>query len=102
MSQPTDELNSLGYNSSQPDIDFAPKPPVNSQDEIDLPTIKRMFALIKQRRAYYDSNAALSIGIDLTIENQVIVNRKVIQHIDELEALLRSTMSKIEEVHNER
>lgn len=102
MTTGNDELSNLGYNSSQPDFDFAPRVEVKAQDQADLPALERAFKVLAARKSYYNSTAAVDFGVDLTVENQMIINRKMLSHIQELETLLSSTIVSVREKMNER
>jgi len=95
-----DELNSLGYVSSAPDFDFAPKVEVKAQDEADLPTMEKCMKTLENRKAHYNSRDALVYGVDLTIENQLIINTRMVSHIQELESMLTSTINQVKEKIN--
>lgn len=97
-----DELNNLGYASSAPDFSgLAPATNTKPQDEADLPALLMVSRLLANRRAYYTSVESLSIG-DLTVENQLIINKKVLFHIQELENLVNTTVQRVKERLNER
>jgi hypothetical protein len=97
-----DELNSLGYASSAPDFSgLAPATSTKPQDEADLPALLLLSRLLANRRAYYSSVDSLSYGEDLTVENQLIINKKVVFHIQELENIVTSTVQKVKEKLND-
>jgi hypothetical protein len=98
---PNDELNQLGYASSAPDFDLAPKAEVKAQDEADLPTLEKLFKVLQARKQYYKSTDSLTLG-DLSLDNQLIVNKRIQFHIEELEVLLTSTINKVKEKMNDR
>lgn len=102
MVSANDELTSLGYNSSQPDLDLAPKAEVKPEDQADLPALERVLKVIQQRKAFYDSRAALTYGIDITVENQLIVNTQLVLRLQELESLIMSTITNVREKMNEQ
>lgn len=95
---PNDDLNSLGYTSSAPDFDFAPKDTVKPQDEEDAPTLRRIIKLLDSRKAYYASKASLALGRrNLTIEHQLILDNEHLLLIQELESMIRGTLTKVQE-----
>lgn len=98
---PNDDLNQLGYTSSQPDFDLAPKDVVKPQDEADAPTLERIFKILEARKAQYRSTDWFTLG-DITLENQFIIGRQMQAHIQELESLISSTITKVREHQNER
>lgn len=92
----------LPYISSQPDFDFAPKDIAKPQDEVDAPTLVKIFQVLEARKAYYNSTEAVNFGVDLTVENQMIINKKMLGHIQELENMITSTLTKVKETQDER
>ena len=97
-----DELNSLGYASSAPD--FTGLGPVNEtkpQDEADLPALIMVSRILAARRASYSSIESLTLG-DITLENQLIINKRMELLIHELESLVNGTVKKVKEKLNER
>lgn len=98
---PNDEINQLGYVSSAPDLDFAPKVEVKAQDEADLPALERVSQLLKLRKAYYKSTDNFTLG-DLSLDNQFIINKQMQLHIQELESLVDTVIAKVKEKLNER
>lgn len=99
--QVTDELSSLGYTSSAPDFDLAPKAEVNVQDQADLPTLQKIFKLLQDRKKYYSSTDSLQYGVDLTVEQQLILNRRQQLLIQELESMIFSAVNKVKERDDE-
>lgn len=97
----TDELNLLGYNSSAPDLveDDVPTP----QDEADVPTLKQIQVVFKKRKAFYNSNAALTVNEeDFTIKQQLAVTQAMVREISNLESLVLTTINKVKEKQGER
>lgn len=101
MTTGNDELNTLGYVSSAPDFGIRVEDAQNTQDEADLPTLTLVLQLLTNRKQYYLSTDSLSIG-EMTIENQLIVNKKVLFHIQELEGLVEGAIKRAKEHINER
>lgn len=99
---PNDEINQLGYASSAPDLNLAPEVEQNYQDQADLPALEKAFKMLQARKAYYNSREALTYGVDITVENQLIINTQIVLHIQELESLLTSTITKVREHMNEQ
>lgn len=100
-SDSSDELNLLGYNSSAPDLveDDSPTP----QDEVDVPAMTQVLRLLKKRRAFYNSNAALTVNTkDFSIKQQLALTQQMVIHIDELTSLITTTIGKVKEKQNER
>lgn len=97
-----DELNALGYTSSAPELAdaIAPKVAVNQKDVANLSTLEQVALLLRNRKEYYDSNQALAFGQELTIENQLLVNKKVVWHIQEIESLIITAIKNVKEINN--
>lgn len=87
----------LPYVSSAPDFDLVEDNKVNPQDQVDLSALEAVFKLLESRRVFYDSNSAITIGVDLTIENQMIIHHQMILHIQELESLITTRINKVKE-----
>lgn len=89
----------LGYTSSAPmlvGVDTA-----KTQDVADISTLEQVFKLLEERRAYYVSVDSLTLQDDtFTIEEQLAINKKVLFHIQELEALIGSTVAKVRSTIN--
>ena len=97
MATQQDDLGQLSYISSSPDFNLAPAVDVKPQDELDLPALERVLKVLKTRKAQYQSIETLTYGIDLTVENQLIINTRMVAHIDELESLITSTILMVKE-----
>lgn len=97
MTAKHDELGLLGYVSSAPDFNLAPAVEVKPQDELDLPALERVIKVLKIRKAQYQSIETLTYGIDLTVENQLIINTRMVAHLNELEAMITSTILMVKE-----
>lgn len=95
-----DDLNQLGYVSSAPDFSMAPEVDVKPEDINDLTTLQNVLRLLKDRKKYYESIDSLSLANGLTVENQLLVNKKMVFHIQELESLIDTTIIKIKEKLN--
>ncbi len=100
MTKQNDELNLLGYTSSAPDFNLAPEVEVNYQDQADLPALEKSFKMLANLKNHYNSREALTYGVDLTVENQLIINTRMVVHIQELESLLQSTINQVKEKIN--
>lgn len=89
----------LGYVSSSPD--FAPIDRPNVQDEADIVTLDRVFALLEERRAFYKSvEAVVLTQTDESLREQIKDNKRMLLLIQELETLIRSTINKVREKQN--
>lgn len=89
----------LGYVSSSSNfIDVDPVQEVNVHDEADMPALVKVLQLINDRKAYYASIASLSArDDDFSIEEQLLVNQKVVNHLDEMQVLINDAVSKVKE-----
>lgn len=98
-----DELNALGYTSSAPDFaGLAGATDVRPQDEADLSALIQVSRLLKSRKEYYQRIDSIKFGVDLTVENQSIINTRMTLLIQELEGLVNSTVQQVKETLNER
>lgn len=89
----------LGYVSSSANfIDVDPKIEVNTNDEADMPALVKVLELINDRKAYYVSIASLSVrDADFSVEEQLLVNQKVVNHLDEIQVLINDAIGKVKE-----
>lgn len=91
----------LQYVSSSPLLIDASD--VLPQDEVDLPALEQVKELLNNRRTYYQSVDSLSLeDKTLSIEQQLSVHKKVLFHIQELETLIDSVITKVKEKQNGR
>jgi hypothetical protein len=100
MTKQNDDLNQLGYVSSAPDFSMAPEATLRPEDLAELTTMQNVSRLLKNRKKYYSSVDSLSLGNDLTIENQLLVNKKVVFHIQEVESMIDATITRAKEILN--
>lgn len=86
----------LNYVSSQPLFGGVDEPkPI---DEAELSTLEVVLDVLKNRQAYYESIASLSLDDkNFSIAEQLAINKRVLFHIQELEGLVMSTINKIRE-----
>jgi hypothetical protein len=89
----------LGYVSSAPAfINVDPKQEVNANDEADMPALIKVLTLIEDRKAYYHSVDCLDAREDgVSLKNQLLINEKVVHHLDEMQALVMSAIGKVKE-----
>lgn len=93
----TEELNNLGYASSAPDFaGLMPATQTKAQDEADLPALLHVQRLLANRLDYYRSTDSIAIG-EITVENQLIINKKMVFHIQELQNLVDMTVTRVKE-----
>ena len=97
MNNSTDEL---GYSSSAPDL--VQQDVATPHEQAEIPTLTRLKALHENRKAYFLSVESISLDPkDLEVfsaEAQIAINKKVVFHIQELEALEQSTITKVKEL----
>lgn len=94
-----DDLNRLGYVSSAPDFSSSDIDEPKAQDQVDLPALEAVLKVLKARKAHYKTTDSLQLG-DLSLDNQLIINKQMQFHIQELESLLTSTITKVKEKLN--
>jgi len=89
----------LGYVSSSPNfIDVDPKQEINASDEADTPALIKIIELIEARKAYYSDIASLvALEDEVTLKEQLLINQKVIRHLDELEVQITGAINKVKE-----
>jgi hypothetical protein len=86
----------LGYISSAPLLVGTEE--VKPQDEAEITTLERAFQLLENRQAYYQSIASLSeADRAFDVSEQLRLNKQMLFLIQELEALLASTINKVRE-----
>lgn len=89
-------MEDLDYTSSSPD--FATRAPESHEDEADLSALVRVSKLLANRQAYYQSVDSLSLeDKNLTVEQQLAVNKQVLFHIQELEGLVEGAINNVKE-----
>lgn len=92
-----DELNTLGYASSAPDFSgLTPATDTKPQDEADYPALVMVSRVIASKKALYGSTQSLTLG-ELTLENQLIINKQMEFHIQELEDIINTTVKRVKE-----
>ena len=71
---------------------------VKPQDELDLPTLKRVQALLEQRILEYQTIDRLTVSEDtFTVQQQLAINQSVKYHLEELKLLVDTTILSIKE-----
>lgn len=86
----------LDYISSSPLLN-APVD-TNPTDEADMPALKIVEALLDEQIASYSSIDQLDpSNKDLTIEQQLAVNKKVQTHLQELKIVINTVVEKVRE-----
>lgn len=95
-----DELPS--YVSSSPLLVGTDAP--TAQDEVDVPALEAIFKILAERKAYYNSNSAVSLDPELlkvfSAEAQIHLNQRQVLLIQELETLIANTLNKVKEKQN--
>ena len=83
--------------SSSPLLDTAPVPP-KPQDEVDLPTLKRVQQMLDEQIASYDSVDRLTVDEkELTVVQQLAVSKAIKQHLTEIQVLVDTVITNIKE-----
>ena len=86
----------LDYISSS--ADFAREPEVKTQDEVDLPALKRLAVLIEDKLRMYASIEALTTDETvLTVQQQLAVNKAITTNLQEIKALIDTVTADIKE-----
>lgn len=81
---------------------LAPKVEVKPQDEIDLPTLKKIQIILQKQIDSYDSISRLSMEEkDLTLRQQLAVNDSIKQHLTQVKALVDTTIDDIKEKYSD-
>lgn len=77
---------------------------VEPEDEVKLPVYKKLSRLIDEQVAIYSSIASLDGSKDatLTIEQQLEVNKAIVQHLNVQKVLVQTIIGDIEELHSGR
>lgn len=92
-----DDPEELPLISSSPELVTAPEKP-KAQDELDLPTLKRVLILMDAQIASYASIDRLTVEEkDLTVQQQLAVNKAVIAHLNEVRTLVETTITEVKE-----
>jgi hypothetical protein len=87
----------LGYTSSSPLLATAPTS-TKPQDEIDLPTLKRVQNMLEQQIVSYSTIDRLVVDEkDLTVKEQLAVNKAVAFHLTEIKLLVETVVANIRE-----
>lgn len=93
-----------GYVSSAPDLLLRDEP--HPKDEADISTLDEILDMYKAERAFYNSNASLSLEPDViklfSVEQQLAINTKVVMHIDTITMKIQATINKIREKQSGR
>ena len=86
--------------SSSPILSTAPQP-VRAQDEIDLPTLKRVQKTLAAQIASYSSIERLTVEEkDLSVKQQLAVNKAVVAHLTELKLLVDTVIDNVKEKYS--
>lgn len=86
----------LDYISSSPLLE-APVD-TNPTDEADMPALKIIDGLLDEQIAEYSSINSLDLtNKDFTIEQQLAVNQRVQQHLQELKLVINTVVEKVRE-----
>ena len=89
----------LAYISSSPLVGV--KREVNNQDEASLPTLTRVLKMLDEQIKAYDSIGTLDLSNkDLSVEQQLVVNQRVVLHLSTVKALVENTIGDIKEKQN--
>lgn len=103
MTTRNDELSALGYTSSISELDILVEDDVVKPEDLDnLNTMQQVARLLKERQKHYQSISSLAYGENITVENQLIINHQMRHHIQELQSLIESTVTKAKEQLNGR
>lgn len=90
----------LGYNSSSPLL--GSRIQTKPQDEMDLPALKRVQAQFESQIASYSTITRLVIGDpNFSIEQQLAVNAKVVEHLLENKAIVDVVIDDIKEKYSD-
>lgn len=88
--------------SSSPMLATAPEP-TKPQDEIDLPTLKRVQRTLAAQIASYSDIDRLTVSEnDLTVKQQLAVNKAIKQHLTEVKLLVDTVIDNIKEKYGEQ
>lgn len=87
----------LTYVSSSPLLDTAPTP-AKPKDEIDLPTLKRVQKMLQDQIASYSTIDRLTTDEkNLSVQQQLAVNKAIVQHLTEVKLLVDTVVENIRE-----
>lgn len=92
-------------NGRDEDLDYISSSPLleapvdtNPMDEADMPALKIIEGLIDEQIEHYSSINSLDLkDKDFTIEQQLAVNQKVQQHLQELKLVINTVVEKVRE-----
>jgi hypothetical protein len=91
----------LDYKSSSPLLATAPDN-TKPQDEIDLPTLKRVQQMLEDQIASYSTIERLTLDSkDLTVEQQLAVNKSIAFHLNEIKLLVETVVANIKEKYEQ-
>lgn len=91
----------LDYVSSSPLLATAPAT-TKPQDEIDLPTLKKVQLLMAQQIALCDSNSTLDLKeSEFKVKQQVFLNRRLAEKLTEVKLLVDTVIDNIKEKYSE-
>lgn len=87
----------LDYKSSSPLLATENKP-VKPQDEVDMPTLKRVQQMLEEQIDSYSTIDRLSVDEkDLTVVQQLAVNKAIAFHLNEVKLLVETVVANIKE-----
>lgn len=87
----------LGYVSSSPLIATAPAT-TKPQDEVDLPTLKRVQKMLAEQIASYKTTDRLTVSEkDFTVKQQLAMNQSIAYHLNEVKLLVDTVVENIRE-----
>lgn len=99
MTTGNDELGALGYVSSAPDFSIEPEETVKPEDLDNLTTLDNVRRLLTDRRKYYQSVDSLDLADKtFTVEQQLLNNKRMVFHLQEIEGLIDGTVKKAKEI----
>jgi hypothetical protein len=91
---PEDELGGLPYVSSAPDLIQEDEP--HAQDEADYSTLAAVYYELQAQKRLYNSNDSLVLGDPiLTLEQQLVVNKRMEMLIQGLQNRISNVIRKV-------
>lgn len=83
--------------SSSPMLETAPVK-TKPQDELDMPTLQRVLRKLDEAIASYSSIERLVVEEkDLTVQQQLAVNKAVVAHLQDLKLTVENTITNVKE-----
>lgn len=91
----------LGYVSSSPLLDTR-KPEPKVQDEVDLPTLKKVQKLLAKEIAARKSTDRLTVDeTHFTVKQQLAMNQEIAHHLTEIKLTVDSAINNIREKYEQ-